>query len=85
LVIGKLAWKPFDVRFDDILQSLEKHRETICLELHIAEMEKESEERTKDQQEWVEAQKYRTGKRSVLKVLDDLRYRKVFKNGSPLT
>ncbi|CZR57679.1 uncharacterized protein PAC_07568 [Phialocephala subalpina] len=60
LVIGKLAWKPFDVRFDDILQSLEKHRETICLELHIAEMEKESEERTKDQQEWVEAQKYRT-------------------------
>jgi hypothetical protein len=33
VVIGHLIWQPFHVRFDNILQRLEKHREILQLEM----------------------------------------------------
>jgi hypothetical protein len=60
MVMGNLAWKSFDVRFGDILESFERHRSIVAIELEL-ESKKESEERTKSQIEREKANRHRNG------------------------
>jgi hypothetical protein len=60
MVIGNLAWKSFDLRFRDILESFERHRSIVAIELEL-ETKKESEDRTKGQIEREKAERHRNG------------------------
>ncbi|KAE9374279.1 hypothetical protein N431DRAFT_481528 [Stipitochalara longipes BDJ] len=60
MVMGKLAWKPFDVRFSDILASFDRHRSIIAMALHLQEKWKKSEDRVESHMERVTAEQHRT-------------------------
>jgi hypothetical protein len=61
MVVGNLAWKPFDLRFGDILESFERHRSIVASELELEIKKKESEERTRNQIEREQAERHRNG------------------------
>ena len=60
--MSELAWKPFDVRFKDIIASFEHHRSIISTTLHLKEKEKMSEDRVENHRERRTAEQHRTGK-----------------------
>jgi hypothetical protein len=60
MVMGNLACKSFDLRFGDILESFERHRSIIAIELEL-EIKKESEERIRSQIEREKAERHRNG------------------------
>jgi hypothetical protein len=64
VVMGKLAWKPFDLRFEDILASFECHRVIIATTLRLQGKEKKSEDRLQSHIERVTAERHRIGKKS---------------------
>jgi hypothetical protein len=60
-ILGKLAWKPFDLRFADILENIDNHGKVINFELQISETEQASEARREASEERVRTEECRIG------------------------
>jgi hypothetical protein len=56
-----LAWKPFDLRFADILENLNNNAEVIAIELRISETEEASAAREEARDERQRTKEYRIG------------------------
>jgi hypothetical protein len=56
-----LAWKPFDLRFADILENLDNHAKVIAIEVRILEMEEASAARMDARDERQRTEEYRVG------------------------
>jgi len=70
IVIGQLLWKPFNIRFDNILDRLQLHQDTLSDELELIKAKSLLQSQLGQDEEFTQAAKHRQREEKYFELLD---------------
>lgn len=73
IVIGQLLWKPFNVRYNNILDRLQLHQDALSDELILIQAKSLLQSQLAQDYEFTQAAKHRQREEKYFELLDDLK------------